>query len=189
MKAYLDSRLPEYVKLRKELMSSRVKVYSFLSVDVIDSVGMKQGADMLLVQYSFMEYHKYIKENVEKHGGKINNTSGDGVMSSFSSAQDAVKTAINIREGLKTFNRTRNELARPFRLRFGIHTGSVVIDEESKKDQTYAEVPDVAGHIQKQAGENEIIISGTSYNEIANKPDFVDLKQKIDGFATFRFTN
>jgi CheY-like chemotaxis protein len=186
-KRRLESKLAEYVKLRDELMASRVKVYSFLSVDVIDSVGMKQGVDLLLVQYSFMEYHKYIRENMEKHGGKINSTAGDGVMSFFNSAKDAINAAIDIRNGLLEFNRTRNRLPRPFRLRLGIHTGSAVIDEEGKMDQMYTEVPDVAGHIQKRAGENEIIISETSYNEIANKADFVALKQKIDRFSVFRF--
>lgn len=186
-KRKLESKLEEYVKLRDELMASRVKVHSFLSVDVIDSIGMKQGVDLLLVQYSLMEYHKYVRENIEKHGGKINNTSGDGVMSSFNSTKDAINAAMDIRNGLGEFNQTRNKLSAPFRLRFGIHTGSAFIDEDGKMDQMYTEVPDVAGHIQKRAGENEIMISETSYNEIANKADFMALKQKIDRFSIFKF--
>jgi hypothetical protein len=52
----------------------------------------------------------------------------------------------------------------------------------------YTEVPDVAGHIQKHAGENEIVISETSYNEIANQSDFTALNQKIDGVSILKFS-
>lgn len=86
------------------------------------------------------------------------------------------------------FNRSRNKLAGPFRLRFGIHTGLAVIDEEGRMDQMYTEVPDVAGHIQKQARENEIIISKESYEEIANKPDFTALNQEVDSVPIFKFS-
>lgn len=187
-KRRLERQLEEYVKLKEQLMSRRVKVYSFLSVDAIDSVKMKQGVDLLLVQYSLIEYHKYIRENIEKHGGKINNTSGDGVMCSFESAQSAVTAAIEVKKGLMEFNRSRNKLAAPFRLRFGIHTGLAVIDEEGRMDQMYTEVPDVAGHIQKQARENEIMISQDSYEEISNKADFAALNQEIDGVSIFKFS-
>jgi DNA-binding response OmpR family regulator len=186
-KQKLEHRLTEFMKLRDELMS-QVKTFTFLSLDVVDSHRLKQGADLLLAQYSFMEYHKLVRTIVEEAKGKINSTAGDGIMCSFISAQIAVNTAQTIKNQLHTFNQQKNKLLLPFRLRFGIHTGSAIIDTEGKVEQSYGGVLDIAGHIQKNAAENEICISQETFEELSDKKNVSPLNLTVDGIQVYKLS-
>lgn len=185
-KQKIENQLAEFVKLRESLYS-QVKILTFVSFDVVDSHGLKLGTDVLLAQYTFIEYHKFLEEIIRHYNGAINGTAGDGVMCSFESAQGAVEMAIEVHHQLKTFNQAKNKLFHPFRLRCGIHTGSAVVNKEGRVDQMFAQVLDVAGHIQKQCPENEIYISKETYDEITLKHEFLPLNTEVDGVATFKY--
>ena len=185
-KRSLENQLAEFMKMRDALFS-KLKVYSFASFDVVDSLGLKLGADMLIAQYSFMEYHRFMREKIEKYHGKINSTAGDGIMCSFESAQSAVEAAIEIQHELDDFNRKKNKLSNPFRLRCGIHTGSAVMERDGSVERAFASVLDVAGHIQKRSGINEVVIGKDTFDEISSKNKFIPLEAEVDGIPVFSY--
>ena len=96
------------------------------------------------------------------------NSNGDELMCFFESPEDAVRGADAVLARLDTFNAEQNLLSQPFRMRIGIHTGESLLDR--KRGVAFSTVLDVAGHLQKHAEPNGVLISEHTHKEIP--PDF-----------------
>ena len=75
----------------------------------------------------------------------------------FESPGSALLAGSAILERLGAFNTSSNLLGKPFRFRIGLHTGVSLVDLSA--GIAYSEVLDTAGHIQKQAEPNTMLIS------------------------------
>jgi adenylate cyclase len=100
-----------------------------------------------------------LEREIAAHGGKILQLYGDGSLSIFRSAIDAVRCAVTIQEAL------RGEPAVP--LRIGIHTGDIVHDE----DGVFGDGVNVAARIQALSVPGGVLISGKVYDEVKNHPE------------------
>jgi class 3 adenylate cyclase/TolB-like protein/Tfp pilus assembly protein PilF len=99
-----------------------------------------------------------LSELVPHHGGEILQNYGDGTLSIFTSAVEAVKCAVAFQLEL------RNEPT--VQMRVGIHTGDVVQDANG----VYGHGVNVASRIEGLASAGGIMISGKVYDEIKNHP-------------------
>ena len=93
---------------------------------------------------------------IQQHDGKILQYYGDGSLSIFNSAINSVNCAISIQQQL--------QLDPKVDLRIGIHTGDVVIEEES----IYGDGVNLASRIESMAVPGAVFISGKVYDEIKN---------------------
>lgn len=180
----LETKLQQYAELHNDIMQN-LKIRSFLAVDVAGSKTMKKGENPLLIHHSFLVYHRHIESIVLKNGGQIHSTAGDGVMACFLFPLAAVNSAREILESLESFNQNRNKLQRKFRLRMGIHTGSVVIETTGRVNEMYSEALDLTGHIQKSACVNTIEISDAAIESIPDKSMFSKLDKDVGGLSIF----
>lgn len=143
--------------LERSIESFRVSG-TFLDVDVVASRAMKAPeakAEHIVV--SFERFREFVAELCREHGGRVLNSNGDELMCFFESAVAAVSAGCAILERLPRFNRERNLLAQPFRFRLGAHSGVSLVDLEA--GIAYSEVLDLAGHIQKRAEPDTLLIS------------------------------
>jgi class 3 adenylate cyclase len=166
--------------LQDELRAQR-RAQTFLSVDVVDSTGMKIGEDELAIEHSFRQYHRYVADVVREQGGRIFCVSGDGVMAAFAGPEPAARAGRKLQEGLPLLNGEGNRLCRPFRLRCGLNGG--VVPDLAPQDATglFSRVLDVAANLQEQAAPGEIWVSAESADgarralgelrEVADGPD------------------
>lgn len=99
------------------------------------------------------------KPLIEKYNGTWLKELGDGTLSSFPSAIDAVNCAIEIQRAL-TWDPNHN-------LRIGIHVGDVVFE----KGDVFGAGVNVASRLEPLAESGGICVSGRVYDDIANKPD------------------
>src|SRR6185295_14919205 len=90
------------------------KTSTFVSIDVVDSTALKSGESEQDVIYTFLTYHKMMRELAYTHHGEIVTISGDGVMCRFERADDAAAAVKKILEELPAFNKRQNRLSRPF---------------------------------------------------------------------------
>lgn len=97
--------------------------------------------------------------HVPSFNGRIIEFNGDGALSFFQSAYEAVKAAIAIQLDMKKDN--------PIPLRAGIHAGEVVLEETS----VYGSAVNVASRVESFAIPGGIFISDKVYDEVKNKPD------------------
>lgn len=105
---------------------------------------------------------KEVLETAVAHfNGKILQYYGDGSLSIFNSAIDAVECAIDIQQQLKQ---------QPVvELRMGLHTGDVVIEDEA----IYGDGVNLASRIESLAVPGGIFISGKVYDELKNQPSII----------------
>ncbi len=105
--------------------------------------------------------HKKTLENIiGNHRGKILQYYGDGSLSTFNSAIEAVNCAIEIQEEL------RNEPKIPIRI--GLHVGDIVFDN----DGIYGDGVNVASRVENLAAPGGVLISDKIFDDIKNHPEF-----------------
>jgi len=120
----------------------------------------------------------------KKHNGKILQYYGDGTLSIFDSAIDAVNCAIEMQRGFQ------QDPAIPVRI--GIHTGDIIFSDE----EIIGDGVNVASRIESLGIPGSILISGKVYDEIKNQDSInasflktVKLKNVDRPLAVYAITN
>jgi len=101
-------------------------------------------------------HRKILQESIDQHQGKILQYYGDGTLSIFNSAIEAIDCAIHIQTKLQ------EEPKIP--LRIGMHTGDIVYDDEG----IYGDGVNVASRIEGLAVAGSVLISGKVFDDIKN---------------------
>jgi len=104
------------------------------------------------------QQRQFIKPLLTKYKGEMLKEIGDGTLSRFRSAVDAVECAIEIQREL--LEKT------DFYMRIGIHVGDVVFKDED----IFGDAVNVASRIEPLAAKGGICISGGVFDSIRNKP-------------------
>jgi adenylate cyclase len=100
-----------------------------------------------------------LEESIPRHGGRILEVHGDGTLSVFPSAVQAVLSAVEIQRKLTEEPRVP--------LRIGIHSGDVIHDE----DGVFGDGVNVASRIQSLASPGGVLISAKVFDEVKNQPE------------------
>jgi TolB-like protein len=95
---------------------------------------------------------------VERHEGRVLQYYGDGTLSIFASAVEAVECAVEVQ--LEVNREPLNPL------RIGVHTGDIVHDAEG----VYGDGVNVASRIENLSVPGGVMVSGKVYDEIKNHP-------------------
>jgi len=103
------------------------------------------------------KHRKVFNSTTEKYKGQIFQYYGDGTLSIFNSAIDAVQCGIEMQLGFQ------EDPAIPVRI--GIHTGDIFFDEE----EIIGDSVNVASRIESLAVPGSVFISGKVYDEIKNQ--------------------
>jgi class 3 adenylate cyclase len=158
---------------------------AFLSIDVVDSTGMKRGEDKESVEYDFREYKNYVEANLKEQGVLKSTWTPDGVMSCFTTVDAAVRAAREIIIGLETFNKNVKTLKQDFKVRCGINSGYIYFDESVPLEEISDHVIDVAGHMQKQASPNTICIAKPAIEPMKEREGFSTAGRFVDGYEMY----
>ncbi|MEO1936283.1 MAG: FHA domain-containing protein [Myxococcales bacterium] len=153
----LSRRMENKIDLDREIEEFNV-MGSFLDVDVVASRALKGGgekAEYIIV--SFERFRAYVSGICEECEGQVLNSNGDELMCFFEEATAAILAGSAILERLADFNRDQNLLGKDFVFRLGAHTGVSLVDLDA--GIAYSQVLDTAGHIQKNAEPNTLVMS------------------------------
>jgi class 3 adenylate cyclase len=172
--------LSEIARLSHALGMATAEV-TCMVVDIVHSTRMKREANPLAVEISFREYTSFVRREVSRKGGAVRSVAGDGIVAEFESPEAAFAAARQIQTLMPEFNRTANTLSMPFRLRIGLHSGEVHGD---LAQVSFAEVIDVAAHIEKESPAGGIIVTEPVRVALPEE-DFVELANTMDGQRLF----
>jgi TolB-like protein/class 3 adenylate cyclase/Tfp pilus assembly protein PilF len=156
---------------RDNEVSSGRKLAAIMFTDIVGyTVMMQQNEEDGLRR---VEHHRTILEKyISLHNGNILQYYGDGTLSIFESAYDAVLCAIAIQKELS------QEPTVP--LRIGIHLGEVVV----KKNAIFGDGVNVASRIQALSVSGGILISDSIFRQIRNQAEF-----KFKGLGEYKLKN
>ena len=96
---------------------------------------------------------------IERHGGRIVNTAGDGLLADFPSVVEAVQCAVEVQRELA------GDASRAMRFRIGIHLGDVMVDG----GDLFGEGVNLAARLQSLAEPGGILISQPVYQQVRSK--------------------
>ncbi len=110
------------------------------------------------------EYRGVTDSIIALHGGRIANTAGDSILAEFASPVEAVRTALEIQEAL----RTRNEKLpadRQMTFRIGVNLGDVMV----KDGDLLGDGVNVAARLQALAPPGGVCVSSSIHDQIVGK--------------------
>ena len=183
-----DTDRNELLKLfaeTKKKLDEIGKDLAFLSIDVVDSTGMKRGEEKASIEYTFMEYKKLVEERMAANSALKASWTPDGVMICFPTLDAAVRAAREVITGLEAFNEHAKVIKEDIRVRCGINSGYVYFDESIPLEEMSDRVIDTAGHLQKQASPNTICVAKPSVEPMTEIEDFVPASKFVDGHEVY----
>ncbi|HLK34537.1 MAG TPA: adenylate/guanylate cyclase domain-containing protein, partial [Terriglobales bacterium] len=100
---------------------------------------------------------------VEEHGGRVIKNIGDAIMACFDNCEQSVRATIVMQRRLSELNARKSEEDRS-RVRIGVHHGVGIV----KSNDVFGDVVNVASRIQSLAQPEQILISDSLFQEVAN---------------------
>ncbi len=134
------------------------KLAAIMFTDIVGYTAL-MGEDEAKALQLLEKNHNLLKPIIEEFRGDWLKEIGDGTLSCFASAVDAVNCALKVQQSLKD----DTELT----LRIGIHIGDVVF----KGGDVFGDGVNVASRIEPLAEPGGICVSDRVYDDIQNKPD------------------
>jgi predicted ATPase len=109
------------------------------------------------------EHEDIVRPLLLLHGGREVKALGDGLLTEFESALDAVRCSIDIQRTF--YNRNRKPGVAPMELRIGIHVGDVI----HRDGDVFGDAVNIASRITPVADPGGICVSGAVFEQVHNK--------------------
>ena len=175
-----------YAKTRKSLEEHKVRM-AFLSIDVVNSTGMKAGEEPGIAERDFRHYKRMVERALNANNVLKSAWTPDGVMAGFRFVKDAVHAAQGLITGLEQFNREVKVIKCDFSVRAGINAGEVFCDDTTPMEEMTDMVIDIAGHMQKYGCVNGIAISKRVIEPLLSEFRFTDAARLVDGLPVYEW--
>jgi class 3 adenylate cyclase len=169
----------------KKKLDAMGRDLAFLSIDVVDSTGMKQGEEKASAEHDFMEYKRFVDSKLTSNGALKSAWTPDGVMSCFASVDSAVRAGREVIQGLDAFNKNVKTMRQDFRVRCGINHGYVYFDESVPMEEMSDRVIDIAGHMQKHAPPDTICVAKPTVEPMQERQGFAPAGNVVDGYEVY----
>lgn len=180
-------RIIRNIAEEEKKLDEKGRALAFLSIDVVDSTGMKQDEDKAVVQNDFIRFRQFVSGIFDDHGCLKSTWTPDGAMACFPAVDDALGAARAVLADLDVFNREVRKLRREFAVRCGVNSGFVIYDENVPLDAISDPAIDIAGHMQKHADRNAIGIPKPVMEILSGGNGFVPSGKVIDGFEMYEW--
>ncbi len=191
-KASLDTQdISKFLEQRDEIeravKAKFQRVLTVMFTDLKGSTAIAESSGDIAVRSMLKKYHDLCLIAVNRHGGTLVKTIGDGSLSHFENAAAACRAASDIQRGMEEIN-----LSRAYKslllARIGMHTGECILE----KNDIFGDVVNTASRFESSANPGEILVSEETYNALPDKEEFyarfdrqVTLKGKSMPFRAF----
>ncbi|HEX4048000.1 MAG TPA: hypothetical protein VH309_09215 [Elusimicrobiota bacterium] len=172
----------------KRALENQQRPLAFLSIDIVDSTGMKVGEDPAAVECDMMLYRKLVEDILAAGGALKSAWTPDGAMICFPGPENAVKAAQKLVADLRKFNASVKTIRRDFKVRIGVNAGLVSYDDSTPMDQMASRVIDVAGHLQKNCGINSVWTTKEVAELLRGAYALKATEHVVDGHAVFEWS-
>jgi serine/threonine protein kinase len=143
------------------------RVLSVMFTDLKGSTAIAESSGDLAVRSMLKKYHDLCLIAVNRHGGTLVKTIGDGSLSHFEDAAAACRAACDIQRGMEEINLSR-QYKTLLLARIGIHTGECILE----KNDIFGDVVNTASRFESAANPGEILVSEDTYNAVGDKSEF-----------------
>ncbi len=181
-----EELLRQFVETKKKL-DAFGRDLAFLSIDVVDSTGMKEGEERAIIEHDFREYKRFVEQIFAVNSVVKAAWTPDGVMACFRSVDAAVKTGREVITGLDDFNKNVKSMRRDFVVRCGVNSGFVYFDDSTPLEEVSDRAIDIAGHMQKHARPNTVCVAKPSIMPLQASHGFAPTDRVVDGYEVYEW--
>ena len=129
--------------------SGRRALFSILFTDIVDSTALAVAHGPAGWRDLVSQHNEVSERVVDRHGGRLVKTTGDGIIALFDSAERAVRAAADLGDALRSIE---------LRIRAGVHTGEVELAQSDVRGVAVH----TAARIMALAEADEIWVSATT---------------------------
>jgi adenylate cyclase len=150
------------------------KLTTILAADV-EGYSRLMAADEVATLQALRDCRAVFGRLIARHGGRIVNTAGDGLLADFPSVVEAVQCAVEVQRELAGPS-VSSDPNRAMRFRIGVHLGDVMVDG----GDLFGEGVNLAARLQTLAEPGGILISEPVYQQVRGKLriGFADLGER-----------
>jgi TolB-like protein/class 3 adenylate cyclase len=150
-----------------EELSIQRRLAAILAADIAGYSRLMHEDEAATVQ-DLKAHQSVILPLVGRHGGRIIDTAGDGIMAEFPSVIGATECAVEIQTVMAERNEGVPE-SRRMRFRIGINLGDVLYDET----RIYGDGINIAARLEALAEPGGVLVSHTVYDQVRGKLPFI----------------
>jgi len=184
----LEAFLEQKAKMESQFAKKFTRILTVVFTDLKGSTTIAETEGDMASRMLMKSHNDIVFPAIAENQGTLVKTIGDGTLSHFESAQDAVRASIRIQKEIDQLN-----LAGKFKtsilIRIGMHTGSCIIE----KNDIFGDTVNTASRFESSAGPAEIFLSEETYNALPAKDEFylrfikdVTLKGKKETFRAYK---
>ena len=146
----------------------KTRISAVMFTDIVSSSKISQKNVDLGIKVS-EEHFKIVSQYIKQFDGNLVKDMGDGTLSCFDSAVNAVRSAINIMNEVIKINKDRDK---KWHLRIGIHIGEVYI----KENDLLGDTVNIASRIECTADPDSILISHDVFKMVKHRISLSTIK-------------
>lgn len=184
----IDAFLDEEERLKSLIKSKFTRVLTVMFTDLKGSTAIAEAEGDLVSHRLIKQQNEILLPAIEENHGVFIKSIGDGTLSRFDNAQDAVRAAVRIQGGMDQLNLS-GTFKTPVLMRIGLHTGRCILE----KDDISGDTVNTASRFESSAGPGEIYLSEDTYNALADKGEIycrfvkqVTLKGKKEPYNAYK---
>lgn len=129
-----------------------------LFVDIVGSTKLAVELGDARFRALLEEFHDLVKRQLERHGGRLIDTAGDGALSLFDSPERAIACAEGTRDGVRALG---------IEIRAGVHTGEM---ERGSGGEVRGIAVHIGARVAALAGASQVFVSRTIRDLMAGAP-------------------
>jgi class 3 adenylate cyclase len=185
----LDQLLEQRERIEALIKNKYTRVITIMFTDLKGSTKLAETQGDVATRLLIKRHNDIVFPAIAAQRGTLVKTMGDGTLSYFAEAADAVRAAVQAQRGLKEYNRARPG-GIPLLMRVGINTGSGIVES----NDLFGDAVNVASRFETLAEPGEILISESTCAALgANCEEFfvrlkmtTGLKEKTGLFKAFK---
>lgn len=162
-----EALLAQRKKIEETFKDKFVRTVTVMFTDLKGSTSITEEQGDLATRELLKTHNDMLFPLIEKHGGHLVKTMGDGTMSYFEDAQNAALTALDFQKEIFEYNRKEKPKV-PIQVRIGINTGEGIVE----KDDVYGDVVNVASRFESIADAGEVYLSKSCYDALSDPHAF-----------------
>lgn len=185
----LDQLLEQRERIEAMIKNKFTRVITIMFTDLKGSTKLAESQGDVATRLLIKRHNDIVFPAIAEQRGVLVKTMGDGTLSYFTEAADAVRAAVQAQRGLLEYNLGRPDGV-PLLMRVGINTGSGIVE----KNDLFGDAVNVASRFETLAEPGEILISESTCEALgAHRDEFfvrlkmtTGLKEKSGLFKAFK---
>jgi class 3 adenylate cyclase len=184
----IESYLAQREQMESLFQEKYTRVLSVMFTDLKGSTTIAETEGDLVSRMLIKQHNDIVMPAIKEGNGVFVKSIGDGTLSYFETAIDAVRAAVRIQKGMDALNMS-GKFKIPVLMRVGIHTGKCIVEQSD----IFGDTVNTASRFESSANPGEIFLSEDTYNALSDRSEIycrfvkqITLKGKKEPFNAYK---